>query len=175
VVDLSETHGDYGVIRPRDIEERAEVRPGDILILHTGYHRYYDGGPEPDLNRYFFKHPGGDGELGEWLVERQIRWIGVDSRSPDHPMNTNMAKWWPWIAGEAERAMGVDPFQRFPQQGQAAIHRILFAHDIPIVENLSGGVASLIGKRVHMCAFPWKFAGGEAAFVRAVAFTEAEE
>src|SRR5712691_8035576 len=58
VVDLSDTHGDFDMIRPADIEQRATVSPGDILILHTGYSRYYTGGAEPDLVRYFFKRPG---------------------------------------------------------------------------------------------------------------------
>ncbi len=172
VVDISDTHHDFDVIRPSDIEARAEVRPGDILIIHTGYHRYYAGGEEPDLVRYFFKRPGGEQELADWLVERQIRWLGVDSSSPDHPMNSNTATWWPLVVEEAEETIGMPIGERFPLCCQTVMHRVLFAHDIPIVENLSGAVAQLIGKPAHMCAFPWKFAGGEAALVRAVAFRD---
>ena len=52
------------------------------------------------------------------------------------------------------------------------MRKILFAADIPIVENLGPAIADLVGRQIYMCAFPWKFAGGEAAFVRVVAFTE---
>jgi hypothetical protein len=37
----------------------VKVEKGDILILHTGYHRYYEGCPQQDLVRYFCMHPGG--------------------------------------------------------------------------------------------------------------------
>ena len=50
---------DFYLIQPEDVEARATIDPGDIVILHTGYHRYYAGGAEPDLTRYFFKIPGG--------------------------------------------------------------------------------------------------------------------
>lgn len=170
VADLSDTHGDYDLIRPADIEARVDVKPGDILLIHTGYSRFFAGGSEPDLIRYFFKHPGGEGELGEWMVERQIRWVGIDARSPDHPMNTNTAQWWPLVVQEAEEVMGEKPSERFPLHCQTIIHKVLFEANIPIVENLSGMIRGLVGREATVCAFPWRFAGGEAAFVRVVAF-----
>jgi kynurenine formamidase len=172
VVDLSDTHGDFDMIRPADIEHRATVSPGDILILHTGYSRYYTGGAEPDLVRYFFKRPGGVRELGEWCVERQIRWLGVDSSSPDHPLNSNTRDYWQVVLEEAEQRIGGSVAEKFPLREQTIIHRVLFQANIPIVENLSGAVAQFVGRRVHVCAFPWRFAGGEAAFVRVVAFVD---
>lgn len=175
VVDISDTHGDFDVIRPSDIESRADVRPGDVLIIHTGYHRYYAGGAEPDLLRYFFKRPGGDRELAEWLVERQIRWLGIDSSSPDHPLNSNTADWWPLVAEEGERAIGMKREERFPPQDQTIMHKVLFPADIPIVENLGSAIADLVDRQAYVCAFPWKFAGGEAAFVRVVAFVEGQD
>jgi kynurenine formamidase len=39
VVDLSDATGDYQIYTPEMIEERVEVREGDILIIHTGYHQ----------------------------------------------------------------------------------------------------------------------------------------
>jgi kynurenine formamidase len=170
VVDISDTHGDFDIIRPSDIEARADVRPGDILIIHTGYNRYYAGGSEPDLVRYFFKRPGGEKDLAEWLVEREIRWLGIDSSSPDHPMNSNTANWWPDVVEEAENVMGAVPSSCFPAHCETIIHKILFENETPIVENLSSAILPLVGQRIQMCAFPWKFAGGEAALVRVVAF-----
>jgi kynurenine formamidase len=40
VVDLSDATGDYQIYTPQMIEERVEVREGDILIIHTGYHHF---------------------------------------------------------------------------------------------------------------------------------------
>ncbi len=40
VVDLSDVCGDYDVYTSKMIEDRVEVREGDILIIHTGYHHF---------------------------------------------------------------------------------------------------------------------------------------
>src|SRR6516165_11645459 len=63
VVDVSDTCTDWDVIRPEHITAKVEVRRGDIIIVHTGFHRYYQGQPEQDLVRYFTMHPGGAVEL----------------------------------------------------------------------------------------------------------------
>jgi arylformamidase len=174
VADLSDVVSDFSIIRPADIEAKVDVKPGDVLIIYTGYNRYYSGGSEPDLVRYFFKRPGADGELADWLVSKQIRWLGVDSSSPDHPMNSNTRDWWPQVYEEAEAVMGLSPKERFPVQNQTICHVRLFQHNIPIVENLNSNVQQLTGRSAHICAFPWKFAGGEAALVRVVGFTDPE-
>src|SRR3989304_1469075 len=40
VVDISDAVLDYGIYPPEMIQQRADVRRGDILIVNTGYHRY---------------------------------------------------------------------------------------------------------------------------------------
>lgn len=170
VADISDLASDYSIITPEMIEARADVQEGDILILHTGYNRFYSSGESPDQITYFFRHPGGHDELAEWIVERRVRWVGMDMASPEHAMNTNLRKLRPDLIDEAESALGVSVSEKFPRSGFAIMHIHLFKHDIPIVENLSGAIKSLIGKRVEVCAFPWRFSGGEAAMVRAVAF-----
>ena len=40
VVDLSDVCGDYDVYTSKMIEERVEVKEGDILVIHTGYHHF---------------------------------------------------------------------------------------------------------------------------------------
>jgi kynurenine formamidase len=58
VVDISKWVDDWSVITP-DIIERAgaDIRDGDILILHTGWHRHYEGQKQQDLVKYFCYHP----------------------------------------------------------------------------------------------------------------------
>jgi len=67
VVDISRWVADWSVITP-DIIERAgaDIREGDILVLHTGWHRHYEGRPQQDLVKYFCHHPAID-----QIVERQ--------------------------------------------------------------------------------------------------------
>jgi len=52
VVDLSDATGDYQIYTPAMIEERMEVREGDILIIHTGYHHFGWDQPYADEVRY---------------------------------------------------------------------------------------------------------------------------
>jgi kynurenine formamidase len=40
---------DWDVIKPEHILDRVEVRRGDIVIIHTGFHRYCQGQPQQDL------------------------------------------------------------------------------------------------------------------------------
>ena len=50
VVDLSKKVKDWSVITPEMIEGvGADIREGDILILHTGWHRHYEGQKQQDL------------------------------------------------------------------------------------------------------------------------------
>src|SRR6266446_7104983 len=53
IVDISDVVDDWSIITPKHITDRMEVKRGDIVILHTGYHRYYEGKPQQDLTRYF--------------------------------------------------------------------------------------------------------------------------
>jgi kynurenine formamidase len=48
VVDISKHMTDWAVITPEIIESSgADIREGDILILHTGWHRHYELPPRP--------------------------------------------------------------------------------------------------------------------------------
>ena len=91
VVDVSQHMDDWAVITPAMIESApVEVKDGDILIIHTGWHRYWEGQPQQDLVRYFCMHPGGNIELLEWMLKKKIKWFGIDCGSGDHSMNTSI-------------------------------------------------------------------------------------
>ena len=90
IVDVSDCVEDWSIITPKHITDRMEVRKGDILILHTGYHRYYEGKPQQDLTRYFCMHPGGTQDLARWMHDMQISWWGIDAGPGDHPINTTI-------------------------------------------------------------------------------------
>ena len=42
-------------------------------------------------------------EFAKWCAEMQIKWLGVDCGSADHPMNTKIRDWMPVQAGQADR------------------------------------------------------------------------
>ncbi|HEY7447616.1 MAG TPA: cyclase family protein, partial [Vicinamibacterales bacterium] len=87
IVDLRDEMGDLAVYTPAMIEKRIEVRKGDLLFLHTGWHKYADFGATPDEELYYHYHPGAHPDLVNWLLDKQIHVWGVDCVSTDHPMN----------------------------------------------------------------------------------------
>lgn len=103
IVDLSDCCGDYDVYTSKQIEERVEVKEGDILVIHTGYHHFGWDMPTADEVRYMVKHPGPDREFAEWAKKKKLRWIAVDCGSADHPMNTIIRTWMPRQAAEADK------------------------------------------------------------------------
>lgn len=172
IVDISDEMEDLAVIKPRMITERADVRKGDILIYHTGYHRYYNGGPEEDEERYFLRHPGGDREFAEWIVEMEFAWTGFDCGSGDHPMNTTIRYKRPDVLKEYEELIGGSVNDVFPEEDLFVMHRVPFSHGITHVENMGGDIAEAAGKRCLIGAFPIPIEGGEASPCRVVAFID---
>src|SRR5262245_40387258 len=106
IVDISDVVEDWSIITPKHITDRMEVKRGDIVILHTGYHRYYEGRPQQDLTRYFCMHPGGTRELAQWMHDMQISWWGIDAGSGDHPMNTTIRYMRPDLTRRFEEKVG---------------------------------------------------------------------
>lgn len=90
------------------------IREGDILILHTGWHCYWEEQKQQDLVRYFCMHPGGKIELLDWMLKKKIKWFGFDCGSGDHAMNTSIRLMRPDLAKrfEAKVGMSCDEFLR---------------------------------------------------------------
>ncbi len=53
IVDLSDMLDDLGLFTPEDIEKRADVHDGDILFIHTGWHRYSFFSEEADEEKIY--------------------------------------------------------------------------------------------------------------------------
>jgi kynurenine formamidase len=176
VVDLSDVCGDYDVYTSNMVEERVEVRVGDILIIHTGYHHFGWDHPTADEVRYMVKHPGPDREFADWAKSKKLRWIGVDCGSADHPMNTIIRNWMPRQAREAERVFqkkfGQSLEQVFDDSKYQLMHLEMFPYGIIHAECVGGELDLLINRRVPIGFFPWRFVDGESSIGRCVAFVE---
>ena len=86
IVDLRDEMDELALYTPEMIEKRVKVHDGDIIVLHTGWHRFGQFGDTPDEERYVHYHPGPHPDIVEWLLDRKIHVWGVE-RSRDHPMN----------------------------------------------------------------------------------------
>ncbi len=107
VVDISGKMSDWAVITPEIIESAgAEIREGDILLLHTGWHRHYEGRPQQDLVKYFCFHPGPNLDTLHWMLKKKIKWWGMDTGSCDHAMNTSIRTMRPDLAAQFTKLHG---------------------------------------------------------------------
>lgn len=196
VVDLCKLGvGDYQIYGPEHFEEWERrtgitIERGDILVIHTGYHRFYnedwhkevacpvrevaeESAHEPDLPRCFLKHPGPQAEFCDFLLDRGVRWLAVDCIAADHPFNTNVRKARPDLVSEVEAAIGMSLEDAFPwPRDYQCMHIKLFPHGVFHAENVGGRIDEVLDQRLWVGCFPFRFEGGEAAFSRFVAFVE---
>ncbi len=201
IVDLCQFGiGDYQIYGPEHFEAWEKkhgitIERGDIVVVHTGYHRFYnedwhkgvpcpvagvphrglDAVHEPDLPRAFLRHPGPQGRFAEWVLDRGIRWLAYDCIAADHPFNTNVRKARPDLIPEVEKAIGgsLADLMPWPEDYQV-MHVKLFPRGVFHAENLGGQIDEVLDQRVWLGCFPFRFRGGEAAFARVVAFVAAE-
>ena len=179
IVDLSDACGDYDVYTSKMIEERVEVKEGDILIIHTGYHHFGWDQPTADEIRYMVKHPGPDREFADWCKRKKLRWLAVDCGSADHPMNTIIRDWHPRQARQAkkvfEKKYGKPLEEFFDDSKYQLMHIDLFPLGIIHAECIGGDLDLLLNKRVQIGFFPWRFVDGESSIGRCVAFVDDKE
>ena len=176
VVDLSDAVGDYDVYTSKMVEDRVEVKEGDILVIHTGYHHFGWDMPTADEIRYMVKHPGPDREFADWAKAKKLRWIAVDCGSADHPMNTIIRNWMPRQAAEAQRffkaKFGKTLEEYFDDSKYQLMHIEMFPYGIIHAECFGGELDLLLNRRVQVGIFPWRFVDGESCISRAVAFVD---
>lgn len=176
IVDISDVAGEYDIYTPEMIEERVEVKEGDILIISTGYHRYSWDQPTGDEVTYMTKHPGPDVAFTEWCKKKKIRWIGVDCGSADHPMNTKVRDWMPRQAEECDAHFrskyGKGLEEIYTPDKYQMMHIWMFPHGIIHAECVGGDIDLLLNRRVTIGCFPWRFVDGESSIARIVAFVD---
>jgi len=101
IADISDMVSDYSIYTPEMIEKKVKVKKGDILVINTGYHKFwYDqpdvlnpdcqGGVENKEFGYFLRHPGPSPDFFQWAMDKKLKVVAVDCGCAEHPMNTNL-------------------------------------------------------------------------------------
>jgi kynurenine formamidase len=170
VVDLRDVSSPWHVVTPAEVEEAlpGPVSPGDALILRYGWQEFGKTGNQPDADMYFNKHPGPGRALVDWMIEKDVAWVGTDSASFEHPANISLRKHRPDLIAEMTEAVG--GAETFDDDSWMIAHRVMLAREQLHVDQGGGDLDDVPAERVTLGIFPWKYRGGEASICRLVAF-----
>jgi arylformamidase len=170
LVDLRDVAGPWHVVTPEEVQQRlpGPLESGDALILRYGWQRYAKGGPEEDADMYFNRHPGPGRALVEWMISREVAWVGTDSPSFEHPANICLRTARPDLFREMQATLDSD--EAFDADSWMLAHRLLLERAQLHVDQVGGELADVPSERVTLGIFPWRYEGGEASICRLVAF-----
>jgi kynurenine formamidase len=81
-LDVSHRFGPHGRVNAKDLKEAEErsgtsILPGDIVLIFTGWSTVNDP------VKYSFEHMGLTTDAGEWLREKKVRTVGIDTCNVD--------------------------------------------------------------------------------------------
>jgi len=174
IVDVSDTcGGEWDLLYPEHVKDKVDVKEGDILIVHYGWHHYFFGEREPNEEKYFCYAPGPSPEFIRWMLTKKLRWFGQDTYSAEHPMNDIPMKHnRPDMIPEFEKRVGKKLGDVFPEEDSDIAHRKLLVNGTLIAENIGGDIDKVLNKRCTIGAFPWRLVGGDASICRVVAFLD---
>jgi kynurenine formamidase len=170
---LSIPKREWEYVEPADLEGASpSVEPGDIVVINTGWHRQYS-----DSMEYFGHSPGLSAAAAQWLIDREVTLVGVDTATVDHPLATSLAQahrgFGPLVVELPRRyrsRTGRSVVDDFPDWNPA--HRLLAKAGIPTIENVGGDVDVVNSTRCTFHAMPWFWPQGDACLVRLVAILD---
>ncbi|MDD4363974.1 MAG: cyclase family protein [Atribacterota bacterium] len=113
-------------------KEAGDIKQGDIVLCNLGFSKYY-GKPEYKNNPYFST------ESIEWLIEKGMKLMGVDTSGVELPANEEHIN-----------------------------HYTLFINSIPLIENMCN-LDSISGNRIQIYAFPLAVKGLDSFPLRVIA------
>ncbi len=164
----------WGVVTPEDLEAaRPEILPGDIVMINTGAHHFFG-----DNDTYYAYSPGLYEPAAQWLVDRDVKLVGIDVQALDHPLGTRMAEHGPGpilphLIDEYRAETGREVADDFPKWEPA--HKTLLPAGIPGIENIGGELDTVTGKRCTFMAFPTRLREGDGSPIRVVAVVDPDQ
>src|SRR6202044_1369753 len=165
---------EWGVVTADDLEKvTPKIQEGDIVIVNTGWHKYYG-----DNQKYYGYSPGFYKEAGQWFAAKKVKMIGTDTQALDHPLATAIGPHgpgWPngllpFVCQDYKKRTGHDVLQDFPEWEPC--HRAILSAGICGFENVGGEIDKVTGKRVTFAGFPWRWTKGDGCIVRLVAMLD---
>lgn len=168
--------GKWELITAEDLDkacEKTPVKEGDIVIIHTGWNKYWG-----DSQKYFIESPGLGKSAGEWFAKKKVKAVGVDQQALDHPFHTA-------IGYHGPGPLRVDMCEKYFEETGRTVqedfpewepcHNIILGNGIMGYENVGGDIAKVVGKRVKIMGFPIRWYMGDGSIVRLVAEIDEDE
>jgi kynurenine formamidase len=161
----------WELVTKADLQAQEDkLTRGALIVIVTGWHKNYS-----DSLEYFGDAPGLSIEAAEYLVERDVALVAMDTPQIDHPLATSLGahRGGPLmnrLVAKYSDATGLDPKVEHPIWNGA--HKVLLKAGIPTVENVGGDVAEMVGKSALLHAMPWNWMEGDACPVRLVAICD---
>ncbi|MCL1828302.1 MAG: cyclase family protein [Oscillospiraceae bacterium] len=158
-------------LKPEDFEkalkkDNLEIRENDWVVVNTGFHHYW----RINNDKYFNYYPGLGPDVTKWLVfEKHIKgisgtWGATDAPLWHHPLKEQM----PWLEANYRTATGLDAAVTHPDY--EFCHRLCGQYGIIAVENAGGDIDECTGRRMIICAFPFRCEMADGGFTRLVAW-----
>ncbi len=185
VVDISDEVSDYSLYTPEMITKKAAVKKGDILIINTGYHKYSwdqpdvrnphaQGGVESKEFGFLVRHPGPSPEFYQWVMDMELKLVGVDCGSAEHPMNTPIRRLHEAEFKKAEAKLvqdyGKTWDEMYPQDWYYELtHLTMPKKHVLFVELIVGDIDELKNQRAWIMVMPIPFMEVETAWSRVAA------
>jgi len=139
-VGLSVRRAGGEAITADDLESQSQtVQRGDIVLIESGWGKYFHA----DRHQYEL-HPYLGLDAAQWLVDREVKVVGLDVPTPDMPEPVRPAGFnWP-------------------------VHHLLLGAGTLICEHMAN-LDLVVGQRFEAFLFPLPIGGGDGSPVRAVA------
>jgi arylformamidase len=185
IVDISDAVSDYSLYTPEMITSRVEVKPGDILLINTGYHKFgwdqsdvrdekAQGGVQNKEFNYYLRHPGPSPEFFQWALDMKLKVVGVDCGCAEHPMNTNLrylhAREFSKAEEKLKQTHGKTWDELFPPEKYYELtHVVMPKSGLVLVESLGGQIDALKNQRAWIMVNPIPFMEVESAWSRVAA------
>ncbi len=190
IVDISDMVSDYSIYTPEMIMKKADVRPGDILIINTGYHRYSwdqpdvvnpeaQGGVESKEFGFYVRHPGPSMDFYKWALDMKLKVIGVDCGSAEHPMNTTIRYMHENHFRRAEEKLMREHGKKWeemfpPDEYYQLTHITMPKNHLVFLEAVVGEIDKLKNQRAWITIMPIPFMEVESAWARVAAYQAPE-
>lgn len=164
--------GNWDKITADDLKAAGEIREGDMVAINTGWHHKYS-----DSLEYYGQAPGLTEDAAEYLISKKVKLVAVDMPYIDCPVATVLTAhvgmpgpFMRRLVPTYKEETGRNAMEDYP--GYYPAHKALAKAGIPVIQQMSGDVDDITGKRVTMFAAPWKIRRGDACPVRFTAIID---